>query len=244
MPVQLVDRADGSDVSVPERGCRRTLGQDGLVANTAKYAGAQPIVAVNPDPSRFDGIFLAFLPDQARTAVTRVLERKGAGHEKSRWLRQPSVTVNGYSLSTILSPGHEAMFPRSTGSRAASARKCNPRAASWFHRRRFYRLDFICLQHGFGCGELLRREPLKGVRMPWEDRRLLYVVREPFISRHSQIGIVAGMLEAGEKLVLESLMPSGGAIFRTAWERTFSNSTPERSAMVAAAEQQAHLVVS
>src|SRR4051794_40947550 len=30
-----------------------TVGQDGLVANTAKYVGAQPIVAINPDPSRF-----------------------------------------------------------------------------------------------------------------------------------------------------------------------------------------------
>lgn len=38
------------------------LGQDGLVANTAKYVGRQPIVAVNPDPERFDGILLPFLP--------------------------------------------------------------------------------------------------------------------------------------------------------------------------------------
>src|SRR5690242_2976929 len=30
-----------------------TLGQDGLVANTAKYVGSQPIVAVNPDSERF-----------------------------------------------------------------------------------------------------------------------------------------------------------------------------------------------
>ena len=33
-----------------------TLGQDGLVANTAKYAAGQPIIAVNPDPERFDGV--------------------------------------------------------------------------------------------------------------------------------------------------------------------------------------------
>src|SRR5204862_5419878 len=42
-----------SDLVVP-------VGQDGLVANTAKYAGSQPIVAVNPDPARFDGILLPF----------------------------------------------------------------------------------------------------------------------------------------------------------------------------------------
>src|SRR5687767_13872144 len=30
------------------------IGQDGLVANTAKYVNGQPIVAINPDPSRLD----------------------------------------------------------------------------------------------------------------------------------------------------------------------------------------------
>jgi len=46
-----------------------TVGQDGLVANVAKYAGAQPIVAVNPDPARFDGVLLPFRADGARAAV-------------------------------------------------------------------------------------------------------------------------------------------------------------------------------
>ena len=46
------------------------------------------------------------------------------------------------------------------------------------------------------------------VRIPWEDRRLLFVVREPFVSRHSQAGIVAGILQNGEELTIESRMPS------------------------------------
>ncbi len=37
------------------------LGQDGLVANTLKYTGARPVVGVNPDPKRFDGVLLPFL---------------------------------------------------------------------------------------------------------------------------------------------------------------------------------------
>src|SRR5712675_1171880 len=35
-----------------------TLGQDGLVANTIKYLHGQPVVAVNPDPKRWDGKLL------------------------------------------------------------------------------------------------------------------------------------------------------------------------------------------
>ncbi|HEX7197961.1 MAG TPA: hypothetical protein VF213_00700, partial [Dongiaceae bacterium] len=42
-----------------------TVGPDGLVVNTAKYLGTQPILAVNPDPQRVDGILLPFSPDEA-----------------------------------------------------------------------------------------------------------------------------------------------------------------------------------
>src|SRR5688572_13022531 len=56
------------------------VGQDGLVANVAKYVGSQPIVAINPDPERFDGVLLPFRPHEAHAAVTRVVE----GHARLR----------------------------------------------------------------------------------------------------------------------------------------------------------------
>ena len=37
-----------------------TVGQDGLVANTAKYVKQIPIIAVNPDQERYDGVLLPF----------------------------------------------------------------------------------------------------------------------------------------------------------------------------------------
>ena len=74
MPQQLVDRVLVPTVKFQKEDLVVTLGQDGLVANTAKYVGAQPIVAVNPEPGRFDGILLPFLPDQARSAVRKVIE--------------------------------------------------------------------------------------------------------------------------------------------------------------------------
>jgi hypothetical protein len=85
---------------------------------------------------------------------------------------------------------------------------------------------------------------IAGVRMPWEDRRLLYVVREPFLSRHSQVGIVAGTLDVGEELVLESLMPSGGAIFSDGMEADYLQFNSGAIARMQAAEQRARLVVS
>jgi len=86
--------------------------------------------------------------------------------------------------------------------------------------------------------------PVKPVRMQWEDPRLLYVVREPFVSRHSQAGIVAGMLQSGEDLALESLMPSAGAVFSDGMESDFLQFNSGAIARVHAAEQRARLVVS
>jgi len=69
IPQQMVDRSLVPTFQFQKEDLVVTLGQDGLVANTAKYVGAQPIVAVNPEPDRFDGILLPFLPDGARAAV-------------------------------------------------------------------------------------------------------------------------------------------------------------------------------
>ena len=41
------------------------LGQDGLVANVAKYLSGQPVIGLNPDPERFPGILVANPPGAA-----------------------------------------------------------------------------------------------------------------------------------------------------------------------------------
>src|ERR1700687_2949695 len=53
LKVQTIDRSLIPTFTFLEKDLVITLGQDGLVANTAKYDGAQPIIAVNPDPKRF-----------------------------------------------------------------------------------------------------------------------------------------------------------------------------------------------
>src|SRR5579885_2950882 len=57
-----------------------TVGRDGLVVNTAKYLDGQPIVAVNPDPVRIDGILLPFSVGRAKAGVLRVLEGRARFH--------------------------------------------------------------------------------------------------------------------------------------------------------------------
>ena len=244
LPHQVVDRALIPTYKFQKEDVVVTLGQDGLVANTAKYAGAQPIVAVNPEPSRFDGILLPFLPDQARTAVGQVLDAKAAFREVTladatlndgqRLLAFNDLFLGARSHVSAL---YRIVRGKRSETQSSSGVLVSTGAGSTGWISSVFNMDS-------GVTSFCGGRPVTGIRMPWEDRRLLYVVREPFISRHSQAGIVAGMLETGEELVLESLMPSGGAIFSDGMEADFLQFNSGAIVRVRAAEQRAHLVVS
>ena len=84
---------------------------------------------------------------------------------------------------------------------------------------------------------------MKPMYFPWEDRRLLFVVREPFVSRHSRADVVAGWIEAKQTLELESQMPSGGVIFSDGIESDYVQFNAGTQVTVAAAAESAQLVV-
>ena len=52
------------------------IGQDGLVANTAKYVNGIPIIATNPDIERYDGVLLPFNSDNFIFAVEQVIAQQ------------------------------------------------------------------------------------------------------------------------------------------------------------------------
>src|SRR5207244_2022046 len=52
------------------------LGQDGLVANTMKYLDGHPLVGLNPDAKRYDGILLPFVPGDLPALLRDVAAEK------------------------------------------------------------------------------------------------------------------------------------------------------------------------
>ena len=244
LPQQLVDRVLVPTFQFQNEDLLVTLGQDGLVANTAKYAGAQPIVAINPEPTRFDGILLPFLADQARPAVGKVIESKAKIREVTlaeiklqdgqRLLAFNELFIGARSHVSALyriSSGKKSEVQSSSGVLVSTGAGSTGWLSSVFNM-------------ASGVARFCGAPDLTPVQMRWEDRRLIYVVREPFVSRHSQAGIVAGMLESGQELALESLMPSGGAVFSDGMEADFLEFNSGAIATVRAAEQRARLVVS
>ncbi len=243
LPQQLVDRTLVPTFQFQQQDLVVTLGQDGLVANVAKYVGSQPIVAVNPEPERFDGILLPFLPDQAHSAVANVMEARARVRQVTlaevklgdgqKLLAFNDLFVGARTHVSALyriSQGSKSEVQSSSGVLISTGAGSTGWMSSVFNM-------------ASGVARFCGGVPLKPDRMEWEDRRLLYVVREPFISRHSQASLVAGMLQSEDQLILESLMPTGGAIFSDGVEADFLQFNSGASASVRASEQRAHLVV-
>src|SRR4051812_14629017 len=71
---QFIDRGFVPTFLFGPRDLVVTLGRDGLVVNTAKYLTGQPLVGVNPDPARIDGVLLPFGVESATHALPAILE--------------------------------------------------------------------------------------------------------------------------------------------------------------------------
>jgi hypothetical protein len=79
--------------------------------------------------------------------------------------------------------------------------------------------------------------------LSWEDRRLVWAVREPFRSRHSGAELVAGELDRDDELVVGSQMPTDGVIFSDGVETDFLEFASGAIARFSVSSQRARLVV-
>jgi NAD kinase len=74
------------------------IGQDGLVANTIKYLECQPVIGLNPDPARWDGVLLPFSPKDAAKIVEETLK----GRRKMEEVRMARARIqNGQELLAV-----------------------------------------------------------------------------------------------------------------------------------------------
>lgn len=222
-----------------------TVGPDGLVVNTAKYLSGQPIVAVNPDPARFDGILLPFTTGQARAGVVRVFEERARFHE----ITMAEATLNdGQRLlafndfligqRTHVSARYSLAWHGQSERQSSSGVLVSTGAGStgWLSSTRHMAMAVSRLL-------LERKAPeLPALRLNWNDPRLVFVVREPFLSRASGIKLGAGIVAENEDLSLESLMPENGVIFSDGVEADSLAFNAGAVAVIRAAAQRTRLV--
>ena len=71
--VQLLERSVLSTYLFSPDDIVIVIGQDGLVANTLKYLNGQPVIAINPMPSVYEGKLLPFLIGELKDIVLQTL---------------------------------------------------------------------------------------------------------------------------------------------------------------------------
>jgi NAD kinase len=241
--IQVMDRSLAPTYVFSKNDVVVTLGQDGLVANAAKYVGGQPILAVNPDPERFDGILLPFAPGDLHASLQRTLA--GEMQVRSVTLAEAKLKDGQRLLAfndlfigagTHVSARYRIRYGDKRENHSSSGIIVSTGAGStgW--------LSSI-FNETSGIVSFLGGATVKPLRMEWEESRLLFVVREPFVSLHSQSTIVAGSILPHSPLAIESQMPAGGVIFSDGVEADHLDFNSGAIANIRIAEEKANLVV-
>jgi len=219
------------------------IGPDGLVANTAKYAGDIPIIGVNPMPDRFDGVLLPFGLSDARSIVRQTLAKKTDIRRVTLGRvnlsdGQTMLAFNDFFIgrASHVSARYVVYSDGKNETQSSSGVIVSTGAGSTGWLSSVYHMTL-------GVARTLGQTPPPPPKMAWDTDALRWVVREPFLSRSSQVGMVTGEIGAGSPLRLASLMPEGGVIFSDGIESDFLQFNSGTIAEIQVAPTQSKLVV-
>ena len=243
------------------------MGQDGLVANTIKYLQGQPVIGVNPDPSRWDGQLLPFrvwdlakiVPEvfgnrrqiksvtmakatlnngQAMYAVNDLFIGPKSHHSARYTIRLAELSETHSSSGVIVSTG--------MGSSGWLKSLITGAAAT---------IQSYNIEAGPASGSM--RAPMAAMardrkskpeakvkcEFRWDASHLFFTVREPFPTRTTGASLVFGRVTEETPLILDSLMAENGVIFSDGIEKDFLEFNSGTQAVIGIAERKGALVV-
>ncbi|OBZ92022.1 sugar kinase [Pararhizobium polonicum] len=243
--VQRLDRAFLPNFIFPPDALIVVVGQDGLIANTLKYLTGQPVIGVNPDPARWDGVLVPFGVKDLRRITSAALKNK-------RTLR--TVTM----AHVCLSDGQElyAVNDLFVGPRTHVSARYGIQLGD---RMENQSSSGIIVSTGLGSTGWLRSllagaggiagglpegelQVLREKGAAWDSNHLYFTVREPFPARSSQASLVFGRVTRESPLRIVSQMPDYGVIFSDGVEKDFLQFNSGMEAVIQLADRVGYLV--
>jgi NAD kinase len=179
------------------------VGQDGLVANVAKYVSSQRVIGINPDPETYDGILVPHAPG----ALKRLFRAAGADRLEVEARCMVSVEVDdGQRLLAL----NEIFLGHRTHQSARYA-------IGWDGACEVQSSSGLIVATGTGAtgwarSICLRRKDPPPLPAP-TDPRLAFFVRESFPSVGTGTSIQDGLIAGADCLSVVSHMNSDGVIF-------------------------------
>lgn len=241
---QFIERAFLPTFSFNEKDLVVAVGQDGLVVNAAKYLSGQPLLAFNPDPARIDGILIPFQMWEAESAMAQAT----AGRLASRRISMAKAQLNdGQALYAVndlfigarthVSARYRVRLGPATERQSSSGIIVSTGTGSTGWLRSVVKgAAGVMVQVGVG------KEEVPDPQFDWESEELVFSVREPFVSRTSEAGLLFGRLQPGETLELVSEMPQNGIIFSDGIESDFLEFNSSAVATIGLAEKKVILL--
>lgn len=220
------------------------IGQDGLVANTLKYLNGQPLIAVNPDPSRYDGVLLPFRNSDLAQVVRDVLKNRRLIKEITMAVAklnddQSLLAVNDFFIGrqTHVSARYNIMIDGKEENQSSSGVIISTGlgATGW--------LKSVITGAKSIAGTIAGGEITENINLPeWDSDYLYYSVREPFPSNTTGVSLVFGKIKDAP-LQIASQMPENGVIFSDGIEQDFLQFNSGIEATISVASRKGYLVI-
>jgi NAD kinase len=212
------------------------VGQDGLVANVAKYLTGQPVIGCNPDPSRNEGALVRHTPAAAARVIPLVPAAAAAGDlpiEERTMVRATLDDGVGLLALNEIFAGHQS---HQSARYRLSAEDREERQSS----------SGIVVTTGTGAsgwGRSISLERHSRLVMPRPDERALaYFVREAWPSVATGATLTEGRIADGAALAISSEMNDGGVVFGDGIESDRLEFGWGRRLEVRIADERLHLV--
>ncbi len=202
------------------------VGQDGLVANLAKYLDGQPVIGVNGDPTRNPGVLVPHTASAAAALLTQATA--GALPTQNRTMVRAELD-DGQALLALneVFVGHASH--QSARYSLSHAGKEEVQSSSG-----------LIVASGTGAtGWALSISRATGiaVELAPSEAAAMFLVREPWPSQATGSALTSGRLAKGDTLLVVSRMNEGGVVFADgmegdrldfAWGRTLRVSVADR----------------
>ncbi len=198
-----IDRGDLSRFVFGPEDVVVVVGQDGLVANAAKYLRGQRVVGVNPDPRSNDGV----LASHPAEAVGDLLPGASTGAGKIEVRTMVSARLDdGQRLLAL----NEVFI----GHRTHQSARYRVEGAAGDEAQSSSGVIVTTGTGATGWARSIARQRADAVPLPAPtERRLAFFVREPFPSVSTGTSRESGVLVEGATLALRSEMDDRGTIF-------------------------------
>jgi len=214
-----------------------SVGDDGLFVNLAKYVGTQPVIVVNPDPKHTSAVLASCTTEEFPKLLAKTLQEKSDLEllTMAEAKLEDGQIVYGLNdifvgMRTHISARYEIEYNRGKERQSSSG-------------------IIICTGTGSTAWMSSKAAEVRSyggtfAEVPYkrDAAHLVFAVREPYPSNHTQTNIVHGKIGA-QPLRITSQMPANGVIYSDGVEDDYLEFNAGKTATIRPSEKKVHRVI-